>query len=137
MKRAARKSVLGAACLALPFLMIACTGEQTPVEGSLAAPGVLRCAEVSVYGVVEAVDNSGPSSSVQFGTKRWVIPESGDSSVSFDIDPVDESWDVGDVGLLVLKDGAPPLLLNSSQASEVEESWDGVNKPDSEDCSAA
>lgn len=137
MTSATGKSISGACCLASMFLLASCSGNQVPVADSLAAPGVLRCAEISVYGIVRAVDTTGSSPSVQFSANRWVIPKSGESSISFNIDAADMTWEVGDVGLLVLKEGTSPLLLNPSQADEVEESWDGVNKPASEDCNSS
>lgn len=136
MTRAVRRLIMGAACAALPILMTSCAGAQTSTEESLAAPGVLKCAEFSVYGTVAALETSGPSVSVRFEAARWVTPRAGNSSISFSVDSADESWDVGDVGLLVMKDGSPPLLLDSAQADEVEQSWDGVNNPESEDCNA-
>ena len=134
MKPRAEISIWGVACLALCLLTSSCTGDQAPVEDSLAAPGVLKCAELSAFGAVETLNSSGSSRSVKFSIERWVVPEAGDSSIVFDVDPDDRSWKVGDVGLLILPDSSPPLLLNSSQAEEVEQSWDGVNKPSSKDC---
>ena len=110
---------------------------QAQPEESLAAEGVLGCAETAAWGQVTAVTPAAEGLRVVLRAERWVVPDKGAETVEFIADdPSRETgapaWTTGDRGLLVLLPSSPPRLYSedTSRGKEVEKAWrdDGARR---------
>ena len=101
---------------------------QEQPQDSLAADGVIGCADAATWGQVTTVTPAADGLRVVLRVDRWVVPDKGDDTVKFVADnPSTEvgapAWTTGDRGLLVLNPSSPPTLYSDDLGKKVKKAW--------------
>ncbi|GIF78445.1 hypothetical protein [Asanoa siamensis] len=114
--------------LATLLLLLLAVGCASPPEQSLAADGVIGCAEVAAWGRIESVTPDDGRLRVTLRPERWLTAQPAGPTVEFRADdPAVEAnapaWRVGDEGLLILSAAAPPALYPADAGADLEDAW--------------
>ncbi|MEV4637591.1 hypothetical protein AB0J80_09595 [Actinoplanes sp. NPDC049548] len=111
------------------IVVVASSGcTETQSEDSLAAVAVLGCADSAAWGTVTTVTPEGSRLRVVMRTDRWVVPDTGATTVDFLADHPSAQvgapdWKVGARGLVVLDGSAPPSLYADEPGKNLERVW--------------
>ncbi len=130
------------AALLAAVVGVSATGcTQTQPEESLAADGVLGCADSATWGRVTTVTPGVNDLRVILHVDRWVVPDKGADTVEFVADnPSSQAgaptWATGDRGLLVLNRSSPPSLFTEDAGKEIEKAWRDAGARCLTDCQA-